>query len=253
MSTEYEFSDAGTDDFGGGWGDLWSAQTFTIGTVGTDEFFNIDYVKVYLRKQGSPIGNVEIAICTVDSNGYPTSSSVASGTIAVASLTTVNTQYTINFATVALNAGATYAIRIRLIGSGDASNFISSEGDQFGNPYAGGFQFESIDGGVSWIKNSLADLRFQVWGTALGSTQVQSSSIDYNNGIISSVKLITTTTTNPISFYVSADGGSNWEYVISGSTIGTIHNFTNTGTDLRWKAKGRNGLAIYNVELKDYH
>ncbi len=35
-----------------------------------------------------------------------------------------------------------------------------------------------------------------------------------------------------ITYYLSADGGSNWESV----TSGVAHNFTNTGDDLRWKA-----------------
>ncbi|MCK4967915.1 MAG: hypothetical protein KAS12_02575, partial [Candidatus Aenigmarchaeota archaeon] len=49
-----------------------------------------------------------------------------------------------------------------------------------------------------------------------------------------SATLTSTATTNgqTINYYLSADGGSNWEAVIPGIS----HTFTNYGSDLRWKA-----------------
>ncbi|MCX6740238.1 MAG: hypothetical protein NTZ49_03355 [Candidatus Parcubacteria bacterium] len=57
----------------------------------------------------------------------------------------------------------------------------------------------------------------------------------HNNSTITSAKL-TVSETEPsntaITYYLSADAGSHWEAV----TPGVSHDFTNTGTDLRWKA-----------------
>lgn len=44
-------------------------------------------------------------------------------------------------------------------------------------------------------------------------------------------------------WYLTADGGSNWEQV----TNGTRHVFTNTGSDLRWKAESLNPTGGANT------
>jgi len=74
-----------------------------------------------------------------------------------------------------------------------------------------------------------------------------SSSFDFNNGIITTAKLTATESVGTGTYYLSADGGVNWELV----TNGTTHTFTNTGTDLRWKAKG-NAVTITRLVISDY-
>jgi len=74
-----------------------------------------------------------------------------------------------------------------------------------------------------------------------------SSSFDFNNGIITTAKLTATESVGTGTYYLSADGGVNWELV----TNGTTHTFTNTGTDLRWKAKG-NSVTITRLVISDY-
>ena len=59
----------------------------------------------------------------------------------------------------------------------------------------------------------------------------QSTSIRYNDGTISSATLTATIDSGSFDFYMSADGGTNWESVSNGVT----YTFANTGTDLRWK------------------
>lgn len=75
-----------------------------------------------------------------------------------------------------------------------------------------------------------------------------STSIDLNNGIITTAKLTITYTGNTPILYMSADDGNNWEVV----TSGVAHIFTNTGQDLRWKAEGL-GTIITNLVVSDYH
>ena len=60
------------------------------------------------------------------------------------------------------------------------------------------------------------------------ATIAQSKSIDFNNGTITRAKLTVTFTGNgDANFFMAADG-TNFENV----TIGTLHTFSTTGTDL---------------------
>ncbi len=67
------------------------------------------------------------------------------------------------------------------------------------------------------------------------SATALSTSIYKNNETVSSATLTATETgSGSLTYYLSADTGSNWETV----TNGEEHTFTNTGQDLRWKASG---------------
>jgi len=74
-----------------------------------------------------------------------------------------------------------------------------------------------------------------------------STAIFKNNETISSATLTATATgSGSLTYYLSADGGNNWENV----TNETEHTFTNTGKDLRWKASGSDKV-ITKIEI-DY-
>lgn len=77
----------------------------------------------------------------------------------------------------------------------------------------------------------------------------QSTSIDYNNGTISTATMEVTISSGTPVLYLSADGGSNWESV----TSGTPHTFTNTGTDLRWKITSAGSTTLTKIEITNYH
>lgn len=72
-----------------------------------------------------------------------------------------------------------------------------------------------------------------------------SLSVALNHGTITQATLTATLTGNTPTFYMTADGGSNWEIVISG----VLHIFTNTGVDLRWKVEG-SGTTITNIKIE---
>ena len=74
----------------------------------------------------------------------------------------------------------------------------------------------------------------------------QSTSIEFNNGLITTAKLTATFTGNTPTFSMTADG-TNFEDV----TSGTAHNFSTTGTDLRWKAQG-SGTTITELKIEDF-
>lgn len=60
----------------------------------------------------------------------------------------------------------------------------------------------------------------------------QSLSVALNHGTITSATLTSTEVSGSFDYEMTANGGSNWETV----TSGTLHTFANTGTDLRWRA-----------------
>ena len=82
----------------------------------------------------------------------------------------------------------------------------------------------------------------------LSPTTVQSKSIDFNNGTITQATLTTTLTGNALTELQMTADGTNWENV----TSGVAHTFTNTGTDLKWKATGV-ATTITKLEIGSYH
>ena len=79
----------------------------------------------------------------------------------------------------------------------------------------------------------------------------QSTSIDYNNGTITTATMTVTKSSGTYNYYMSADGGSHWE----SCTSGAAHAFSNTGADLRWKiVESASGTGtITQVEITAYH
>jgi hypothetical protein len=91
-----------------------------------------------------------------------------------------------------------------------------------------------------------ADISFTT-NEVVSDQVIMSKSIDYNNGLITQAKLTATESSGSFTYYLTADG-TNWEEV----TNGVIHTFTNTGTDLRWKAITTGG-TLTQVKVEDYH
>ena len=86
--------------------------------------------------------------------------------------------------------------------------------------------------------------------TFMSGQIAQSLSIDYNNSTITTVTLTSTEVSGSFTYELTADG-TNWEEVISG----TAHTFTDTGTDLRWRATEDNTSTgeISELKLESYH
>jgi len=81
--------------------------------------------------------------------------------------------------------------------------------------------------------------------TFTGGETASSLTIYMNNETISSATL-TAVDSGSIDYYLSADGGANWEKVTSGVT----HTFTNQGTDLRWRATSTGSASISSIEIE---
>lgn len=94
------------------------------------------------------------------------------------------------------------------------------------------------------------------WGTTGSVTftagqNATSTEIDLNNATITQVRLTSTETSGTFLYEVTANGGSNWETI----TSGTLHTFTNSGTDLRWRAteNGASTAELSEIKLQEYH
>jgi hypothetical protein len=78
----------------------------------------------------------------------------------------------------------------------------------------------------------------------------QSKSIDFNNGTITQARMtLTYTGSGQLDLFLSADGGEHWETV----TNNTLHAFTITGTDLRWKIGAAGDFIVTEIKIDQYH
>jgi hypothetical protein len=117
---------------------------------------------------------------------------------------------------------------------------------QYNNSYTEDFidnDFEDSSGtATGWTSGSLDFTAGQIG---------QSTSIDYNNGTITAATLTATEVSGSFTYKMSADGGANYETV----TSGVAHTFTNTGTDLCWRAveDAASTGEISKIEVTAYH
>ncbi len=96
---------------------------------------------------------------------------------------------------------------------------------QGGNIYIEDFLDDDFEGGGTASWSNTGSVTFTSGQIALSST------IEFNNGLITQAKLTSTEVSGSFDYELSADGGSNFESVTSETT----HTFTNTGTDLRFR------------------
>jgi hypothetical protein len=89
------------------------------------------------------------------------------------------------------------------------------------------------------------------WGSgtlSFTSGQIaQSESVALGSGTIVQATLNVTSSSGTFTYYLSANGGSNWETV----TPDVIYTFTNSGSDLRWKVSesGASTGAIERIKI----
>ena len=148
IKTAYEHSgnisdSAGTDGKSHESGNEWEVgQTFTVGSVGTNEKNVFTGVQFYIKKVGSPTGNVKLSLRSVDSGtSAPNAEILAEGDdFDVSTLTTsfVWTEFTVN-APATLAASTEYAVTLSVPdGTHTATDYIEIASESGGDSYAGG-------------------------------------------------------------------------------------------------------------------
>ena len=131
---------------------------------------------------------------------------------------------------------------------GTEANAFTAEADSFIRQGDNYYKEDFDDTDFFDDPNSTGD-----WSTGVitdGQT-LRSLPIDFGNGTISSCKFtFTETGAGTPTFYASADGGSHFEEI----TSGTAHTFTNTGTSLIWRIDSASGTTtVTEVIGQDYH
>jgi hypothetical protein len=179
MTTQYEYYNAGDNQYVQAYGALWQAQTFTVGAVG----HSITSVKLKLARYGSP-GTVTIGIRATDGSGHPTGGDLTSGTIDGNSLTTnlAGAWYEIALTELTLVANTKYAIVVRAPSAGDP-NCVFWRMNRGSPTYSGGLEEESTNSGGSWTAHSDEDCMFEVWGNALVTAPTVTTQAATNLGL----------------------------------------------------------------------
>ena len=163
--TLYEYYNTGDDNHYWIRANWWLAQSFTIGTVGTNEDHYITSVKLKLYRYGSP-GTITVSIRNADANGLPTGSDLTSGTLNGNSITTTGPGewYEITLTQYQLSASTQYTIVVRAP-DGNDSNKVAWRFDGSTPTYGGGTGSYSGNSGASWTGISDQDYMFEEYGT----------------------------------------------------------------------------------------
>ena len=151
--------------------------------------YTLTSAKFYLKKFGSPTGNITAEIFahtgTFGVNGKPTGSALAtSDNVAISGLTTSDQLITFNFSGVnqiTLTAGTNYVVVVTY-NAGDSSNFLFVGGDG-STRVAPGNGCYSLNN-TSWTAYTATDFCFYVYGNIIyqnstGDLQATSSASDY--------------------------------------------------------------------------
>jgi hypothetical protein len=204
-------------------------QTFTTNI--TSSSLKLTSVTLKLSKVGTPTDAVELRIYAT-SGGLPTGSplATAANTIPASSMTTTATSFSFTFSPLSLSSGTMYAIYALRTGSASASNYYNVWSTAPNN-YNGGTYIST--GPVS---DPNYDLYFKQYCQAYATSSIaQSIKLNTTTKPIP-IATLTATASAPsgtsLTYYMSSDGGTNWEQV----TSGVQKSFANVGNDLRWKA-----------------
>jgi len=217
------------DSSSGVTGNDWRAQTFTIGSPGTNSTFNVSFVA--LKGSSSVNGNLVVGIKRVDGTGQPTGNDVANGTFDTSALTgtqwfnvSVTPQYN-------LSQGAKYALVIR---HGDSGDFAWRE--DTANGYASGSRWESANAGSTWTETATRDLMFAVYdesgykSQAVGQVNLALCNSTYSVSYMNfSFKNETTAAEN-----VNASFTGSFTYYLGGGSVSKGFSFTNATENPRY-------------------
>ena len=149
----------------------WEAQTFTVGTDGTNENFNLTKLSLLLGYAGSGGGeNLSILIVGVNSSGSPNMSNILSAkNITSSGMSNSMNWKDLVMPTVTLNKSTQYAIVLTTKSNQGLEYYMISAT----NPvdYSGGLVYVSYNSGSTWSKQdgggSYYTSRFRVYGNTI--------------------------------------------------------------------------------------
>lgn len=163
--TLYEEYTTGKSDYQSTYGVQWRGQTFTVGTTGADENFDLTTIQQLIWRVGSP-GTVYITLKAVDGSHLPTGAVLSSGSYDGDALTTdtAGEWKEITMSAFECQASTEYAIICNIEGGSDSQK-VCFASDHVGATYAGGNLIQSANSGVDWTLYAGQDHLFKVYGT----------------------------------------------------------------------------------------
>lgn len=136
-------------------------QTFTVGTTGVNENFDVSMVRLKASANGTPTDAI-VGIKATDISGLPTGDYLSSGYLDGLNLISTPEWVEIGLSKYELQAGTEYVLVI-MPTDGTSLNNTGIEVD-FVDSYAGGNIVLSFDNGISWMSDVESDLIFDIWG-----------------------------------------------------------------------------------------
>lgn len=222
-----------------GFGQL-SANTVSMGqTFTTGSSVNLNFIKLYLYKQGSPTDNILFDIYATDGSGFPTGSSLGTSTTVVGSTLTALggalVEYTFTFNTpVALTGSTKYAAVISRTGSLSATDYylwpaFNTPGDYLSN----GQSVFLLNG--AWVTlnspNDLFDTPIKLFTvqeayyfigqSSSDNTKIQCQKATDPTSSFSSIATYTSFSTNNVEFISAFQVGDVIHLVASGEAVTT--------------------------------
>lgn len=146
------------------YGNIWGAQTFTVGDVA----HTVLSVKLLLYREGTP-GTITVSIRET-TTGDPSGTDLASATLDGDDFTDAAAGVWYEFAATtegySLEASTMYAIVVRCEG-GNAANSVHWRSDATAGAEADGQEETSVNAGATWTGDADDDFMFEVWGVSL--------------------------------------------------------------------------------------
>lgn len=147
------------------------AQTFTVGTVGTNEAHLVTRIAFNVKKIGSPTGNIKVQVRKTTDVNTPSDEILAEASFDISTITTSSAWYSVTMnLPYELSTSTIYAIVWEPPdGTHDASNYYSMYSSS-SEAYAGGIDAYSDDGGITWSNTASRDVAFRTYGVVWTGT-----------------------------------------------------------------------------------
>lgn len=135
----------------------WAGQSYTATLAGT-----LSQIKMSINRSGSPVGNIRMGIYSDNGSGLPNILLGHSDSVDVSTIPTGTTNFAWTFSSpITMVASTKYhaIVKTDLLTVCDASNTVRLHYNN-SNPYAGGSNVETTNGGTSWAQTSTVDASF---------------------------------------------------------------------------------------------
>jgi len=173
----------------------YSAQTFTIGTVGVNKKFTISNIVAWFKREGNP-GECVAEIYLTNISGEPVGNILSSGTFDGNSSAISwggNYKPNIIMSPFKVSKDTQYILVIRAP-NGSIGNVLHC-GGKVGSDYTGGEALDTNNNGSSWIHFNTSDFYFKIYGT-LVPTSLEVTSSELYTSIVSDDESYDSTSTD---------------------------------------------------------